>query len=166
VVSQYRRDWKKLVFRLIAITLIIGLVIGVGEFSRRLAFRRVRDPNRRRFIGITHRVVTLLAICIVVLFGLALDLSSLATYFGLLTAGMAVALQSVILAVFSHFLLVGKYGIRIGDRVQISGITGDIIDMGLLQFQLREFDMQKQCFTGHVATFRTLWFSYLRPQVC
>jgi hypothetical protein len=77
---------------------------------------------------------------------LALDLNSLATYFGLLTAGMAVALQSVILAAFSHFLLIGKYGIRIGDRVQISGITGDIIDMGLLH-------MQNQCFTGHVATF-------------
>ena len=49
--------------------------------------------------------------------------------------------------------LVGKRGIRIGDRVQVSGITGDVINMGLLQFQLREFDLQKQRFTGHVATF-------------
>ena len=49
--------------------------------------------------------------------------------------------------------MVGKCGIRIGDRVQVSGITGEVIDMGMLQFQLREFDVQRGRFTGHVATF-------------
>jgi len=48
---------------------------------------------------------------------------------------------------------VGKRGIRIGERVQVSGITGDVINMGLLQFQLKEFDVQKQRSTGHVPTF-------------
>jgi small-conductance mechanosensitive channel len=80
-------------------------------------------------------------------------LSSLATYLGLLTAGIAVALQNVILSSLGYLLLVGKRGIRIGDRVQVSGIAGDVINMGLLQFQLKEFDLQKQKFTGHVATF-------------
>jgi small-conductance mechanosensitive channel len=77
----------------------------------------------------------------------------LATYFGLLTAGIAVALQHVILASAGYLLLVGKRGIRVGDRVQISGVTGEIMDIGLLQFQLREFDLETQRFTGHVATF-------------
>jgi hypothetical protein len=63
------------------------------------------------------------------------------------------ALQNVIPASLGALLLVGKRGIRIGDRVQVSGITGDVINMGLLQFQLREFDLQKQRYTGHVATF-------------
>jgi hypothetical protein len=49
--------------------------------------------------------------------------------------------------------LVGKRGIRIGDRVQVSGVTGDVIDMGLLQFQLKEFDIENGRYTGHVATF-------------
>jgi len=100
-----------------------------------------------------HRLLTLFAIAVVALFSVASDLSSLATYFGLLTAGMAVALQSVILASLGYLVLMGKRGIRIGDRVQVSGITGDVANMGLLQFQLREFDVQKQRFTGHVATF-------------
>jgi hypothetical protein len=34
-------------------------------------------------------------------------------------------------------------------------ITGDVINMGLLQFQLREFDIEEGRFTGHVATFST-----------
>jgi len=87
------------------------------------------------------------------LFSVASDLSSLATYFGLLTAGMTVALQNVILASLGYLVLMGKRGIRIGDRIQVSGITGDVINMGMLQFQLREFDAQRGRFTGHVATF-------------
>jgi Mechanosensitive ion channel len=63
------------------------------------------------------------------------------------------ALENVILATLGSLLLVGKRGIRIGDRVQISGITGDVVDMGLLQFQLKEFDIGHGRYTGHVATF-------------
>jgi hypothetical protein len=37
--------------------------------------------------------------------------------------------------------------------VRVSGVTGDVIDMGLLQFQLREFDLENGRYTGHVATF-------------
>jgi small-conductance mechanosensitive channel len=85
----------------------------------------------------------LFAVVVVALFGPASDLSSLATYFGLLTAGVAVALQNVILASLGYLLLIGKHGRRIGDRVQLSGVTGDVINMGLLQFQLREFDVQQ-----------------------
>jgi hypothetical protein len=77
----------------------------------------------------------------------------LATYFGLLTAGMAVALQNVILASLGYLVLMGNRGFRIGDRIQISGISGDVINMGMLQFQLREFDVGKERFTGHIATF-------------
>src|ERR1700677_3155958 len=39
------------------------------------------------------------------------------------------------------------------DGVQVSGVTGDVIDMGLLQFQLKEFDVENGRYTGHVATF-------------
>jgi hypothetical protein len=153
VAKQYRRAWKTLVVRLLIVALIVGLLFGMGEISRRLALRRILDPNRRRIISMVHRLLTMFAIAVVALFSVASDLSSLATYFGLLTAGMAVALQNVILASLGYLVLMGKRGIRIGDRVQVSGITGDVINMGLLQFQLREFDVPEERFTGHVATF-------------
>jgi small-conductance mechanosensitive channel len=90
---------------------------------------------------------------IVVVFMLASDLRSVATYFGLLGAGLLLALENVILATLGSLLLVGKRGIRIGDRVRVSGVVGDVIDMGLLQFQLKEFDVEKGRYTGHVVTF-------------
>lgn len=153
VVGQYRQAWKELTIRLFVVVLIIGLLLAISHVSRRLAQRRVQDPNRQRLIAMIHQFLTLFAIAVVILIVLASDLKSLATYFGLLSAGLLLAMQNVIPASLGALLLVGKRGIRIGDRVQVSGITGDVINMGLLQFQLREFDVQKQRFTGHVATF-------------
>jgi hypothetical protein len=153
VAGQYRQAWQKLIIRLVIVVSIIGLLFAIGQVSRRLAVRRVQDLNRRRLITMIHQFLTLFAIAVVILFVLSSDLKSVATYFGLLSAGLVLALQNVILPSLGALLLVGKRGIKIGDRVQISGITGDVINMGLLQFQLREFNVQEQCFTGQVATF-------------
>jgi hypothetical protein len=153
VAGQYRQAWKNLLIRVLIVALIIGLLIGVAEISRRLTLRRVHDPNRRQIIGLVHRGVMLFATAVTALFAVTSDVKSLATYLGLLTAGAAVILQNVILASLGYLLLNGRRGIRIGDRVQVSGVTGEVINMGLLQFQLREFDVQKQRSTGHVATF-------------
>jgi len=153
VAGQYKQAWKNLLIRVLIVVLIIGLLIGVAEVSRRLTLRHVQDPTRRQIIGLVHRFVMLVAIAVVALLAVASDVRLLATYFGLLTAGVAVALQNVILASLGYLLLNGKRGIRIGDRVQVSGVTGEVINMGLLQFQLREFDVLKQQSTGHVATF-------------
>jgi len=153
VAGQYRQAWKELLMRLVVVLLIIGLLLAIGQLSRRFTLRHVHDPNRRRFISMSHQFLTLFAITVVVVFVLASDLRSVATYFGLLSAGLLLALENVILATLGSLLLVGKRGIRIGDRVQVSGVTGDVIDMGLLQFQLREFDVENGRYTGHMATF-------------
>jgi small-conductance mechanosensitive channel len=153
VAIQYRQARKQLMVRLSILVLIAGLLFGTGELSRRLALGRIEDPNRRRIVSMVHRLLTMFAVAVVGLFSVASDLSSLATYFGLLSAGLLLALQNVILPSLGSLVLLGKRGIRVGDRVQISGITGDVINMGLLQFQLREFDVKEGEFTGLVATF-------------
>jgi hypothetical protein len=153
VVGQYKQAWKQLSIRLIVVLSIMGLLVAIGQLSRRFTLRHVYDPNRRRFISMSHQFLTLFAVTVVIVFMLASDLRSVATYFGLLSAGLLLALENVILATLGSLLLVGKRGIRIGDRVQVSGVTGDVVDMGLLQFQLREFDVENGTYTGHVATF-------------
>jgi small-conductance mechanosensitive channel len=153
VVSQYKKAWENLILRLVVLGVVIASLAGIAAVLRRVTVRHIHDANRRRMILVVQRIVIWFAIILAAAFAFASDLSSLATFLGLLTAGVAVALQNVILAVLGYFLLVGKRGIRVGDRVQISGVTGDVIDIGLLQFQLREVDMRNQQPTGHVATF-------------
>src|SRR5262249_50289102 len=54
------------------------------------------------------------------------------------TAGVAVALQTVILSGVAYFFLIGRFGVRVGDRVSIANITGDVIEIGLFRIYLME----------------------------
>ncbi len=38
----------------------------------------------------------------------------------------------------AYFFLIGRYGIRVGDRITIAGVTGDVIDVGFVRFYLLE----------------------------
>lgn len=118
---------------------------------RRVA-NRVHDANRRSILLLSQRLLIWAAIALVGIFAFSADFNSMATFFGLLTAGTAVALQSIIVAALGYWVLI-KRGIKIGDRVQISGIVGDVQEIGLLQFHIREFDMKTQQLTDNVITF-------------
>ncbi len=85
----------------------------------------------------------------------ATELGSLATFAGLITAGLAVAMQSVLVSVVGYFFLIGKYGIRVGDRVQVGSVTGEVIDLGLVRLHLMELSGQGGAMspTGRVVAF-------------
>jgi Mechanosensitive ion channel len=152
-VGEDEKAWKELALRLAGLAVVIGAVIIIGAVARKAVRRHVQDPERRHLMLVTQRVGLWFIIIVVATFAFASDLSSLATFFGLVAAGTAVALQSVILSAVGYFVLVGRRGIRIGDRVQISGVTGDVTDIGWLQFQLKEIDTRTQQPTGNVVTF-------------
>jgi small-conductance mechanosensitive channel len=88
---------------------------------------------------VIRRVVMGFFIFLVVILGFASEFSSLATFAGFVTAGIAVGLQTVLLSVAAYFFVVGRYGIRVGDRISVAGVTGDVIDVGLVRFYLMEF---------------------------
>jgi len=46
---------------------------------------------------------------------------------------VAVALQTVILSGVAYFFFIGRFGVRVGDRVTITNITGDVIEIGLFR---------------------------------
>jgi len=153
VLHEVEQAWQGLILRLVGVAGVIGALVVIGAIARRFTDRHVRDPGRRHVLRIIARVVLWLTIVLVAAFSLASDWTSMATFFGLLTAGVAVALQSVILSALGYFLLVGRHGIKIGDRVQISGVTGDVTDISWLQFRLREIDNETHKPTGGVVTF-------------
>lgn len=153
IASQYKDAWKNLLIRLAILVAVIAFLIGAAEASRRVTYRHIHDSNSRRMILIVQRVLFWLILVLIVLFAFAFNLSSLATFLGLVSAGIAVALQNVILAVVGYFLLIGKLRMRIGDRVEISGVTGEVVDIGLMQFQIEELDTPSEQPTGRVVSF-------------
>lgn len=136
--SQYTAELKSLVLRLAVLAVVVALVLGISEIWRKAIFKYAREPRRRYQLLLFRRIAVWLVVLIIVAFAFATELGSLATFAGLITAGVAVALQNVILSVAGYFFLIGKYGVRVGDRVQISGVTGEVVDVGLVRLHLME----------------------------
>jgi len=65
-------------------------------------------------------------------------LESLATFAGILGAGLAVALHDTVSNVAGFLFIVFRRPFEVGDRIEIDGTAGDVIDIRLFQFSLLE----------------------------
>ncbi len=128
----------------------VVVVLVISEVWRRATFRYLHDSRRRRQFLILRRVAVGIALTVVIVFGLVSELGSVATYAGFVTAGVAVALQNVILAVVAYFFLIGRYGVRVGDRVTLAGVTGRVVDIGLIRIYLIELSGPELHSTGRI----------------
>jgi len=154
VKRQYREVLRVLWTRVAVLAGALIAVFAGSELWRRAVLRYVLDPRRRNQLLLTRRIVTWLLVLLILGFTFIAHLSSFATFAGLLTAGLAVAMQSVLVSVVGYFVLIGKYGLRVGDRVQVAGVTGEVIDLGLIRMHLLELTSQEPLGpTGRVVAF-------------
>ncbi len=131
-------EFRTLMVRLIVLAVVLAVVFGAAILWRHFTFRYVQDVRRRHQLLQARRIVLAIVIALILLFNFANELGAIATVMGLAAAGVAFALQNVILSFAGYFFLIGKFGIKVGDRVQIGGVTGDIIDIGLVKLSLIE----------------------------
>ncbi len=134
--SQY--ELRTLLTRVIGIALALGAVFILSEIWKRLTFRYVHEPRRRRQFLLMRRFVMGFLVGLVLIMGFVSEFSSLATFAGFVTAGIAVGLQAILLSIAAYFFVIGRYGIRVGDRISVAGVTGDVIDIGLVRLYLME----------------------------
>ncbi len=136
--SEYGRVLQSLLIRVAIILVALLFVFVLSELWRHATYRYVADQRRRRQLMLIRRFVTGFLMALVISLGFVSEFSSLATFAGFLTAGIAVALQTVILSVAAYFFLIGRYGVRVGDRLTVGGVTGDVIEIGLVRLYLME----------------------------
>lgn len=128
-----------LILRSIAVILLllICIVLGSALINR---YTSVPQNGQRQ----THTLRNVLQLGIQVLGGLLILLvifgwpQQMPTILGLVTAGITIVLQDFILAFFGWFVLMGKSGIRVGDRVEINGVSGEVTEIGLMNTTLLE----------------------------
>jgi small-conductance mechanosensitive channel len=140
---QYAEIARSLLLRTLGTALVIIILIIISELWRRATFRYVSDVRRRRQLMLVRRIVIGAIVLMIIIASVVTEFSSLATFAGLITAGIAVALQTVILSGVAYFFFIGRFGVRVGDRVTVSGITGDVVEIGLFRLYLMEL-------AGHV----------------
>ncbi|MGC8550633.1 MAG: mechanosensitive ion channel domain-containing protein [Acidobacteriaceae bacterium] len=95
---------------------------------------RRQTQTLRTILEVSVQLIGLLLIALVV-FGVP---HQTGTILGLLTAALAISLQDYILSFLGWFMLAGKNGIRVGDMVEINGVCGEVIEIGLLSTTLLE----------------------------
>jgi hypothetical protein len=155
ITNVYSGDIRSLLLRLFSLAILIAVVVIIAQLWRRAIFRYIHDTHRRYQMLLLQRIALWMGITLIIAFTFSTELGSLATFAGLLTAGVAVALQNVILSVAGYFFLMGKYGVSVGDRVQISGVTGDVVDVGLVRLHVMELESNGSGMepTGRVVAF-------------
>jgi small-conductance mechanosensitive channel len=138
VKNQYRDALKTLGVRLGVLAVLLAIVFAAAEIWRHAVMRYIQESRRRYQFLLLRKIALWCLVVVIVGFAFASELGSIVTFAGLITAGLAVAMQSVLVSIVGYFFLIGKYGIRVGDRVQIGEVTGEVIELGLVRLHLLE----------------------------
>jgi small-conductance mechanosensitive channel len=116
---------------------ILALILA-GMLTQRLLEHFQLDNRQTHTLRTLTRMglqLTGAAVLLLIVFGVPAQLS---TVLGLTTAALTIALQDFVLAFFGWFLLIGRHGIHVGDWVEINGVNGEVIEVGLFNTSLLE----------------------------
>jgi small-conductance mechanosensitive channel len=119
---------------------VVGILvvrIVLDRITRRVLRRR---PDRRRSFWIRQfaNVVTLAFFLLALVSIWFDDPSRLATGIGLVSAGLAFALQKVVTSFAGYFVIIRSRVFTVGERITMGGVRGDVISLGFLKTTLME----------------------------
>jgi hypothetical protein len=154
---ESRQALQALGLDLVGVVIALGVVLLGGALWRIATLRYVTDPARRRLLLTARSIVVMVALGLVVVFHFTSEIAALVTVLGFAAAGIAFALQNVILAVAGYFTMVAPNGIRVGDQVSLQGpfgyVHGEVSEIGLTRVKLRELGGDPLQPTGRVVVF-------------
>ena len=126
------------VWRIAGTLAVLLLWAGIGRVVRRVVARTMDDSAARfqmtRVLGYVLGFVALLVIARLWIQGI----TGIATYFGLVSAGIAIALQDPLTNLAGWLYILIRRPFRIGDRIQVGTNTGDVVDIRPLRFIMLE----------------------------
>src|ERR1700731_790107 len=123
-----------------AVVIVAILLIGIffdSWLKRLLSKARLdsRQADTLHAVISTGLQIIALGLVLLVIFG---PPNQFGTILGLAGAGLTVALKDFIVSFFGWFVLMGRNGIRIGDWVEINGVTGEVVELGMFHTVLLE----------------------------
>ena len=133
----------RIVTHLIAVSLawIFAIILGtmvLGMLAQHLLDRLALDNRQAHTLRTMVRMglqIVCAVIVLLIVFGAPQQTS---TVLGLTTAALTIALQDFVLAFLGWFLLMGRNGIHVGDWVEINGVNGEVVEVGMLKTTLLE----------------------------
>jgi small-conductance mechanosensitive channel len=139
LVAGYQRAGLHTVIESLLWILLIVLLVYLAD---RLIDHFFLDPSGQHTRFVTLRAVIRFAVqaigvlfILFVVFGVP---NQMPTILGLAGAGLTVAMKDFIVGFFGWFVLMGRNGLRVGDWVEINGVVGEVVEIGLLRTVLLE----------------------------
>lgn len=108
---------------------LVGMVLGRTDYS----------STQNKFW--TRQGISLVTAIILILGILSIwfnDPTRLATAFGLVSAGLAFALQQVVTSIAGYFVILRGNTFTVGDRISMGGVRGDVMRLGFIQTTIME----------------------------
>ncbi len=132
LVGGRERDLLHVLLISVALMLAIALAVLITTYFLEKFFARVVPDQQRlltmRSVAHIFTRATGAILILLIIFGMP---SQMATVLALAGAGLTVAMKDFIVGFFGWFVLMGKNGIRHGDWVEINGVSGEVIEIGL-----------------------------------
>jgi hypothetical protein len=155
-----RESWQALqglALDLLGVVVALAVIFIGGVLWRVAVTRYVTDGARRRLLLTARSIVLTVAVALVLIFHFTSEMAALVTALGFAAAGIAFALQNVILAVAGYFTMVAPNGIRVGDRVSLQGpfgyVHGEVVEIGFVRIKLNELAGEPLKPTGRIVVF-------------
>lgn len=128
-------DWLQTLIWAVGLAVLIRLFF---IFLKRRVQKSGQDKDSRYKTKKILDAVSYVIIILSILITYSKDLGGLTVALGVAGAGIAFALQEVIASVAGWLALMFGNFYRTGDRIQLGGIKGDVIDIGVLRTTLME----------------------------
>lgn len=124
--------------KLIYTTLLLVLAPVVQRVVLAVIRRRAKDPNTVYRALVVIRYTLAVMVVVLLAFIWISGFKNLATYASIVSAGLVIALQDTIANIAGFAFIIWRKPFVLGDRIEIDGITGDIIDVRVFQFTVVE----------------------------
>jgi len=127
--AQGKLIWSRVIILVLAILRRIALTI---------VRKKIEDARTLYRWQKTSRYTAVVAGLVIVGALWSEILQSLGTFFGLLSAGLAIALKDIVVNFAAWIIILWRRPFEVGDRIQIGEHSGDVIDQRIFQFTLLE----------------------------
>lgn len=126
---------------LLSLLTLVALYV-IRYFTLKIIFQRIDDEAYEgRYLWKKGVKNVYYVLVITVLFFVWFDkIGSVGTFLGLVSAGIAIALQDPLVNLAGWLFIVVRKPLKLGDRIEINGVAGDVIDVRFFQFTINEIN--------------------------
>ena len=145
--------------RLLWTLVIILLYLAVRKVTSTIISRSSHEATSRY---VANKSVVYILSFIVLLLIIRLwvgGISGLVTYLAIVSAGLAIAFRAPLVNLAGWLIIILRRPLRVGDRIELNGIAGDVIDIRLFQFSVLEIGnwVDADQSTGRIIHIPNLW---------